>query len=115
MTEKGLRDQRLDISPGHVDCESVSPTSAPWSGDRSVGLPIGTRVWNGKPGARARFGTVMQYSPEYSQGSFPVRFDDQIWEVLDVSYVTAVSPDKEAAIRSEPQHRAPRKAFRKVS
>ncbi len=89
--------------------------SAPWAGDRSIGLPIGTRVWNRQPGARARFGTVMQYSPEYSQGSFPVRFDDEIWEMLDVSYVTAVSPDEEATIRSEPQRPAPRKAIWKAS
>lgn len=89
--------------------------SAPGAGDRSVGLPVGTRVWNRKSGARARFGTVMPYSPEYSQGSFPVRFDDQIWEILDVFYVTAVSPDEEAAIRSQPQCRAPRKAIRKAN
>ena len=82
--------------------------SAPWAGDRSAGLPVGTRVC--KPGARARFGTVMPYEPEYSQGSFPVRFDDHIWEMLDVSYVTAVSPDQEAALRSQPQPGAPRKA-----
>jgi hypothetical protein len=83
--------------------------SAPRADDRSVGLPVGTRVWNRKTGANARFGTVMPYSPEYSQGSFPVRFDDQIWNMLDVFYVTAVSPDEEAAIRSESQRRAPRK------
>jgi hypothetical protein len=82
--------------------------SAPGEGDRSVRLPVGTRVWNRQPGARARFGTVMLYSPEYSRGAFPVRFDDHIWEMLDVSYVTAVSPEKEAAIRSAP--RAPSKA-----
>jgi hypothetical protein len=87
--------------------------SAPGAGGRLVGLPVGTRVWNRKPGARARFGTVMPYSPEYSQGGFPVRFDDQIWQTLDVSYVTAVSPDTEAAIRSEPQRPAPGKAIRK--
>lgn len=88
--------------------------STPGAGDRSVGLPAGTRVWNRKPGAHARFGTVMPYSPEYSRGGFPVRFDDHIWEMLDVSYVTAVSPDTEAAIRPEPPRRAPRKAIRKA-
>jgi hypothetical protein len=56
--------------------------------DRTVGLPIYTRVC--KPGSRPRFGTVMPHEPEYSHGSFPVRFDDGIWEMLDVSYVTVV-------------------------
>jgi hypothetical protein len=67
--------------------------------DRSVGLAIGTRVWNGKPGALARFGEVMAHEPQYSQGGFPVRFDDQLWEVLDVSYVTPIAAADEAAIR----------------
>jgi hypothetical protein len=57
--------------------------------DRTIGLPIGTRVR--KPGTAARFGTVMPHEREYSRGGFPVRFDDGIWEVLDVSYVTVVS------------------------
>ncbi len=63
--------------------------------DRTVGLPIGTRVR--KLGSR-RFGTVMPHQPEYSRGSFPVRFDDQIWEVLDVSYVTAVAQEATATV-----------------
>ncbi|MGH3802410.1 MAG: hypothetical protein ACRDTD_20245, partial [Pseudonocardiaceae bacterium] len=75
--------------------------SAPWVGDRSVGLPIGTRVWNRQPGARARFGTVMPHEPLYSHGSFPVCFDDHIWRIMDVSYVTAVSAEQEDAIRSQ--------------
>lgn len=57
--------------------------------DRTVGLPIGTRVC--KPGSRPRFGTVMPHEPEYSSGDFPVRFDDGFWEVLDASYVTEES------------------------
>lgn len=35
---------------------------------------------------------VMQYEPEYSHGSFPVRFDDGIREVLDASYVIVLEP-----------------------
>ena len=34
----------------------------------------------------------MQYEPEYSHGSFPVRFDDGIREVLDASYVIVLEP-----------------------
>jgi hypothetical protein len=50
----------------------------------------------------------MPHEPEYSHGSFPVRFDDGIWEVLDVSYVTVVSAEEEATtIRSA--RRAPRR------
>jgi hypothetical protein len=43
----------------------------------------------------------MLHKPEYSRGGFPVRFDDGIWEVLDVSYITVVSAEEEATtIRS---------------
>ena len=73
--------------------------------DRTVGLPIGTRVR--KLGTAARFGTVMLHEPEYSRGGFPVRFDDGIWEMLDVSYVTVVSAEEATAIRSV--RRAPRR------
>lgn len=55
--------------------------------DRAVELPVGTKVR--KLGSR-RFGTVMPHQPEFSRGSFPVRFADGVWEVLDVSYVTVV-------------------------
>lgn len=109
-----LRAQRLDARAGQVDRGSVWPMSAPWTDDQSTRLPPGTRVWKGKPGGGARFGTVMPYPPEHFRGSFPVRFDDQIWEMLDVSYVTAVSPEEEAAIRSQPQCPAPRKAIRRA-
>lgn len=61
--------------------------------DRAVGLPAGTRVWKDRTGNGAKFGTVMPHQAKYSHGSFPVRFDDGIWEVLDVSYVTVVSPE----------------------
>ena len=63
--------------------------------DRTVGLPIGTRVR--KLGSR-RFGTVMPHQPEYSRGSFPVRFDDQFWEVLVVSYVAVVAQEATATM-----------------
>ncbi len=91
--------------------------------DRTVPLPIGTRVVrnpvepcsccdisaNRRP-RPPQFGTVMPYDEEYSRGSFSVRWDSGIWEAgLDVSYVTAVSPEQEAAIRAEPP-RAPREA-----
>ncbi len=51
----------------------------------------------------------MPYS-EFSRGSFSVRWDSGIWEAgLDVSEVTAVSPEQEATIRSEPESRAARR------
>jgi hypothetical protein len=55
------------------------------------GLPVGTRVQKGR-GARTRTGVVMHHEPEHSHGSFPVRFDDGIWEMLDASYVTVLEP-----------------------
>lgn len=67
----------------------VSPASHHEAG-RTASLPIGTRVWNRRPGSRARFGTVMQHEPQWSRGSFPVRWDDGFWEVLNASYVTVV-------------------------
>lgn len=84
--------------------------------DRTIPLPIGTRVVRNPvepctccdiPADRRPyplFGTVMPYDEEYSRGDFSVRWDDSgIWEAsLDVSYVTAVSPEQEAAIRAEP-------------
>ncbi len=51
----------------------------------------------------------MLYSPQYSQGAFPVCFDDQVWEMLDVSYVTPVTPEREAEIRgASPEPLMPR-------
>jgi hypothetical protein len=40
----------------------------------------------------------MPYS-EWSGDGFMVRFDDQIWEWLDNSYVEAMTPEREAKIR----------------
>ncbi len=71
-------------------------------------LAVGQRVWKigSGTGAKARFGRVMPHEPEYLHpalrtGSFPVRFDDQVWELLDDSYVTAVTAHREAEIRGE--------------
>lgn len=62
--------------------------------DRTVGLPIGTRVVRNDPfpGRRPpRFGWVMPHQPEYTHGAFPVRWDDGIWQAqLDASDVTVV-------------------------
>ncbi len=67
-----------------------APAGSP-SGDRvSAGLPAGTRV-QARGTGRRRQGVVMPHDPEYSHGSFPVRFDDGIWEVLDTSYVIALA------------------------
>ncbi len=68
--------------------------------DRTVGLPIGTRVWNRMPGDRARFGTVMPHEPEWSWGGFPVRWDDGFWEIRDVTYVTVALKEGNGVGRS---------------
>jgi hypothetical protein len=83
--------------------------------DRRVPLPKGTRVVrnlvdscrccdNRSADRRPRqFGTVMPYDEQFSHGGFPVRWDNGIWEAqLDVSYVTAVSPEQEAALGGRP-------------
>lgn len=59
----------------------------------SEGLPVGTWVQKAT-GRRKRAGVVMPHEPEHSRGSFPVRFDDGFWEVLDASYVTVLAPPK---------------------
>ncbi len=76
--------------------------------DRTVPLPIGTRVMripvescsccDTSASRRARpplFGTVMCHAKGVcSRGGFSVRWDSGIWEAgLDVSYVTAVSQE----------------------
>ena len=55
------------------------------------GLSIGTRVRKGT-GARARTGVVMPHEPEHTHGSFPVRFEDGIWERCDATEVTVLAP-----------------------
>jgi len=37
-------------------------------------------------------GVVQPYEPEYSDGTFPVRFDDGIWRTMTVRDVTVVTP-----------------------
>lgn len=90
--------------------------------DRTVPLPIGTRVTRipvepcsccgdpfGPANRRRRrppplFGTVMSHAAECSRGSFSVRWDNGIWEAgLDVSYVTTVSQEEEATVTPLPR------------
>lgn len=55
-------------------------------------LPAGTRVR--KLGCRpVRLGTVMPCEPHHSWAgvSFPVRFDDGTWEILDSAVVMALT------------------------
>lgn len=95
MTEK----RRAVVAAGvpddlrEPDCSGqLPPPAGNPSGDRvSAGLPVGTRV-QARGTGRRRQGVVMPYEPEYSHGSFPVRFDDGIWEVLNASYVIALAP-----------------------
>ena len=37
-------------------------------------------------------GVVQPYEPQYSDGTFPVRFDDAIWRTMTVRDVTVVAP-----------------------
>ena len=37
-------------------------------------------------------GVVQPYEPQYSDGTFPVRFDDGIWRKMTVNDVTVVAP-----------------------
>jgi hypothetical protein len=79
----------IDVPVTPAPASRARPVSAASTVDRTVGLPIGTRVR--KLGSRARFGTVMPHEPEHSRGGFPVRFDDGFWEVLDTSYVVVLA------------------------
>ncbi len=94
--------------------------------DRTVPLPIGTRVMRipvepcsccgdpfGLANANRRpplFGTVMCHAEAVgSRGGFSVRWDSGIWEAgLDVSYVTAVS--QEATVTALPRSTRTRRA-----
>ncbi|MGH3926196.1 MAG: hypothetical protein ACRDS9_21955 [Pseudonocardiaceae bacterium] len=67
-------------------------------GGAVVGLRWGTRVRKDRTGPGATDGTVMPYQPEYSQGRFPVRFDDGLWEVLNPSDVTVLAAPKEGTV-----------------
>ncbi len=103
----------------------MRPVHATPAVDRTVPLPIGTRVMRtpvepcsccGDPFRLANanrrpplFGTVMCHAAAVdSRGGFSVRWDSGIWEAgLDVSYVTAVSREEEATVT--PISRLPRK------
>jgi hypothetical protein len=64
-----------------IACGTPGDSSIGVEPDRTVGLPVGTRVFTR---GRCRRGTVMPHPPKYFPGQFPVRFDDRmIWEVLD--------------------------------
>jgi len=88
---QGCHDHR-----GRVDPETCYPvkSASPSCQDRMVGLPVGTRVQKCGIDRRARSGIVMPHEPEHSQGSFPARFDDGIWEVFDASCVIVLEPSK---------------------
>ena len=61
------------------------------SRSRRALLDAGTRVTIQRDGHP--FGGVVQpYEPEYSDGTFPVRFDDGIWRTMTVNDVTVVAP-----------------------
>jgi hypothetical protein len=54
-------------------------------------LDAGTRVSLRRDGDPLG-GVVQPYEPEYSDGTFPVRFDDAIWRTMTVRDVTVVAP-----------------------
>jgi hypothetical protein len=54
-------------------------------------LDAGTRVSLQRDG-RPLGGGVQPYEPQYSDGAFPVRFDDGIWWTMSVRDVTVVAP-----------------------
>ncbi len=53
-------------------------------------LDPGTRVSLRRDG-RPLGGVVQPYEPQYSDGTFPVRFDDGIWRTMTVNDVTVVA------------------------
>lgn len=54
-------------------------------------LDPGTRVCLQREGVPLG-GVVQPYEPQYSDGTFPVRFDDGIWRKMTVNDVTVVAP-----------------------
>jgi len=54
-------------------------------------LDPGTRVSLRRDG-RPLGGVVQPYEPQYSDGTFPVRFDDGIWRKMTINDVTVVAP-----------------------
>jgi hypothetical protein len=63
------------------------------------GLPTGTRVQLKTPAQQK--GTVMPYEPEYTQGLFPVRLDNGIWQRCHTSDVIVLAQPKETDQRTE--------------
>lgn len=53
-------------------------------------LDAGTRVSLPRDG-RPLGGVVQPYEPQYSDGTFPVRFEDGIWRRMSVRDVTVVA------------------------
>ena len=43
-------------------------------------------------GASRRRGVVMPYDEQYSDGAFPVRFEDQVWRRRRANEVTVIPP-----------------------
>jgi len=44
---------------------------------------------------------VQPYEPQYSDGTFPVRFDDGIWRKMTANDVTVVAPPAPLTHRKE--------------
>lgn len=57
------------------------------------GLPIGTRVRRRSDVRFERLGTVAHHQPQYSEGRFPVCFDDGVWETHDATDVVVLPGD----------------------
>jgi len=53
-------------------------------------LDAGTRVSLQREGCPLG-GVVQPYEPQYSDGTFPVRFDDGIWRTMSARDVTVVA------------------------
>ncbi len=54
-------------------------------------LGAGTRVSVQRDGGSLG-GVVQPYEPQYSDGTFPVRFDDGIWRKMTARDVTVMAP-----------------------
>jgi hypothetical protein len=85
------------LKDGHPVTTTRVSAAFTWPNRRPVGLPEGTRVRNRDTG---QYGTVMPYEAEHTQGWFPVRRDDQIYERCYAFDVTGVTPEMSAQRRS---------------
>lgn len=54
-------------------------------------LDAGTRVSLQRDGGFLS-GVVQPYEPQYSDGTFPVRFDNGVWRTMTANDVTVVAP-----------------------